>query len=352
MGTLWSLPKEDLENSLAFSEKLLRRFDGSRFLITGGTGFLGSWITSSLIHGRERLGLDIEIVLLSRSGLVTELDGAPSVEVIRGDVRTLPALGQVDFVVHAATSSSARKGTHDALPTELARTAVLGTDAVLQAVFTGSRFLFLSSGAVYGPQTSPVHENDLDRLEPTLPNNDAYAEGKLKAEQLCISAARSGLVHATIARLFSFVGPRIPTDGHFAAGNFLRDLVLRTPITVQGDGTPVRSYLYAGDLPEWCWAILLDGEAGRAYNVGSDVALSIEDLAVRVGALIEPPLPVRVLGMTDISATASWYVPNIDRARDELGLSVRTDLDGALAKTAAWLKAKDPRTPVTRPPHF
>ena len=89
----------------------------------------------------------------------------------------------------------------------------------------------------------------------------AYAEAKRLAETMFAAATESGDVEAVVARLFAFIGPRIPLDAHFAAGNFLRDALAGRPVEVHGDGQPRRSYLYAGDLPEWCWALLAAADA-------------------------------------------------------------------------------------------
>ncbi|MFI5298749.1 MAG: NAD-dependent epimerase/dehydratase family protein, partial [Polyangiales bacterium] len=123
-------------------------------------------------------------------------------------------------------------------------------------------------------------------------------------------------------------------DQHFAFGNFVADAIARRSIVVRGDGTPRRSYLYASDLARWLWALLARGVSGRAYNVGSDVAVSIAELAREVGRI--GGVGVEVLGTPTPGVAPPRYVPAIDRARSELGLDVHVDLATAIQKTLAW----------------
>jgi dTDP-glucose 4,6-dehydratase len=129
------------------------------------------------------------------------------------------------------------------------------------------------------------------------------------------------------------VGPYLPLDAHYAIGNFIRDALNGHSIGVTGDGTPFRSYLYAADLAAWLWTILLQPSATGAYNVGSDEAWPIREIAKRV-ALSCPSRPgVTLAHSPDLRRAPSRYVPNVDRARRELGLEVWTPLDVAIRKT-------------------
>jgi dTDP-glucose 4,6-dehydratase len=166
----------------------------------------------------------------------------------------------------------------------------------------------------------------------------AYGEAKRLAENLCAAATAAGEVEAVVARLFAFVGPRIPLGVHFAAGNFLDDALNGRPIVIRGDGVPRRSLLYAGDLPE-CWALLVRGRSGTAYNVGSPDAVTIEALARSVAGLVTPAVEVEILGAPS-DGPASWYVPSTVLAESELGLRPWTSLEVGLRKTFAWLSAR------------
>lgn len=108
-----------------------------------------------------------------------------------------------------------------------------------------------------------------------------------------------------------------------------------------GDGTPYRSYLYTADLAIWLWTILLRGGAGRAYNVGSSAQLTIREVAEATSAALGATAQVRVAKDPILGQAASRYVPNVDRARTELGLEARIDLVSSLKKTSLWCKYND-----------
>ena len=117
-----------------------------------------------------------------------------------------------------------------------------------------------------------------------------------------------------IARLFAFVGPLFPLDENFAAGNFIRDALAGGPVQIDGDGTPYRSYLYAADLAIWLWTLLMLGERGTAYNVGSPDAVSIADLARRVVEVAAPRAEIRIAHAAIPGVPAARYIPATDRA--------------------------------------
>jgi dTDP-glucose 4,6-dehydratase len=338
----FGLPLDELDSGLERAGGDLQALEGATVLVTGGTGFLGSWLVASLLRAEVRLRLGLRVVVLSRAPELVPLPERSGLEIVGGDVRRLPDLGSVDLVVHGAASSGARFGEGDGEPRAMAATILDGTRAVIElASRTRARLLLLSSGAVYGPQLAPVGEDAGGGPDPMDPRS-AYGEAKRMAETLSAAASAAGDVEAIVARLFAFVGPRLPLDAHFAAGNFLADALAGRPVEVGGDGTPRRSYLYTGDLPEWCWALLVRGRPGRAYNVGSPEPVTIGDLATRIAALADPAVEVviRGTGNRETSTAPTWYVPSTERAESELGLRPRVELGEALRRTFSWFRSR------------
>jgi dTDP-glucose 4,6-dehydratase len=172
----------------------------------------------------------------------------------------------------------------------------------------------------------------------------AYGEGKRAAELMATLQAQEAGLECVIARCFSFVGPQLPLDQHFAIGNFIRDAIRGVPIRIKGDGTPLRSYLYASDLAVWMWTLLLRGHSGEAYNVGSDVGVSIADLAYTVVETLKLDLEISISGEATPGVARARYVPSIEKAREQLGLRVTVDLRDAIRYTAEWYR--DANSPV------
>jgi nucleoside-diphosphate-sugar epimerase len=330
----------DLERALAQAPATWEELRGARIFVTGGTGFIGSWLLETLLWANDRLSLGASVVVLTRDGHAftrgtPHLANHPCVAVAEGDVRVLDgSLGAFTHVVHGAFSSGSALD-----PRTTFDTIVDGTRRTLEfARRAGARrFLFTSSGAVYGPQ--PATLSHISEDYPGGPDaadpGQAYAEGKRAAEMLCAVYADQQLEPA-IARCFALVGPYLPVDAHFAAGNFVRDALKGGPIEVAGDGTAVRSYLYASDLAVWLWTILLRGTPLQPYNVGSEEAISIADLARTVAGLFTPPREVRIAKVPPPGATPHRYVPSTRRARSGLGLQATVGLEHGLARTLEW----------------
>ncbi len=328
---------------------------GGSFFVTGGTGFFGQWILETLRRANQRHQLGLRVCVLTRDPQGFErkapaLFADPSMHFVAGDVKdfTFPQ-SEFSHVIHAATTSA-----HETFGGEgpLAKfdTLVVGTRRVLDfaAVCGVTNLLFTSSGVVYHHPTvtedgefEPVSESCL-MAPPTCDPNTALGQAKRVAEFLCATYAQKHEWHLGVARCFSFVGPYLPLDIHYAIGNFIDQALRAEQITVKGDGKALRSYLYAGDLVVWLLTLLTGGQSGLAYNVGSDRSLSIAELAVMVGNLVSPGKHVEILGTpwrTIGNPVRNVYVPDITLAK-QLGLDVWTDLATAIQRTAEYERAR------------
>ena len=343
------LPAEDLGHILKHTLPLWEKARGRNVFLSGATGFFGAWLLESLAWCNRELTLGLTATVLSRNPAafaqrMPHLASEPCIRLLQGDVRDfdLPR-EEFEYVIHAAAPTSAAAASQ---PLELLSTLLNGTRHMLEfAKACGAkRFLLTSSGAVYGRQPqnlSHIPESYLggpDWLDP----NAAYAEGKRVSEQMCALYARESEIDLIIARCFAFVGPHLPLDQHFAIGNFIGDAMAGRNIAVRGDGTPMRSYLYAADLAVWLWTMLLSeslpGSNPHVFNVGSEEAISIRDLAQVVVEELDPRLEVTVAETPTAGAPRLQYVPDVSNADDCLGLRQSIGLREAIRRTAAWYR--------------
>ena len=334
----------DLEHVLSHTEELWKTVRGERFFLTGGTGFVGTWLTESLLWANRRLSLGISAVLLTRDpGAFRQrspnLAADPAITFCAGDGPTFPYPdGVFPLVVHAATE---RYFAPDAdRPASTLDRDLAATRRVLELARTHGtrRLLFTSSGAVYGKQPPDISHIPEDYPGAPLPTEtgSAYGQGKRISEFLCGTWSQVYGFDAIIGRLFAFVGPRLPLDAGYAVGNFIRDAMAGGPVQIRGDGTPYRSYLYAADLAIWLWTLLMRGESGAAYNVGSPHEISIADLARVVAEIAAPGAKIHIAGRPVPGVPAPRYVPSTDRAERELGLRPWISLVEGIRRTCEW----------------
>lgn len=268
---------------------LLLPLKGKRVAILGASGFVGWWLLESLLA----TGVGAEVCIWCRS----MLDVSPYFGRVDETHSGLLVMGgkPFDYVLDC---------TKDGIACAYA----------CSIVAPGGRMLYLSSGAVYGvwPRIlGPVAEDD--GWEGAI---DDYGRMKQRHELLCQD-------RAVIARLFSFIGPglRRHTGKEFLEAD---------PIRVKDDGA-VRSYMWAGDMARILWTILLRGQVGRVYNVGSPEPMRVVDFARRCADIRGVPLEI------EPGTGGTYYVPNTDRARDELGLTVTVGVDEAIRRTLEWM---------------
>jgi nucleoside-diphosphate-sugar epimerase len=343
------LPTADLNLILEHTADLWPDLRGQRLFLTGGTGFFGCWLVESFCHINRELSLGAQVTILSRDAekfhaKCPHLAHDAAITLHAGDVRDFSfPTGEFSHIIHAATETTATPGANDPLGT--LSTILRGTERALDfAVKCGARkFLLTSSGAVYGRQPAEmthVPETYMGGPNPVDAASD-YGEGKRAAEVMCALYQKRGSAtganfEAKIARCWAFCGPHLPLDAHFAIGNFIGDAIAGRPISIGGDGTPRRSYLYAADLAIWLWTILFRGPSLVPINVGSGHDVSIRELAEIVAATLAPATPIHVAKQAVADAPVSRYVPSVERAETLLGLRARVGLEETIRRTVAW----------------
>jgi dTDP-glucose 4,6-dehydratase len=347
----------DLDHILAHTADVWDEFRRARIFVTGGTGFIGSWLLESFVWAQDRLQLGASMTVLTRSpegfrAKAPHLAAHPAIQMQQGDVRSFAfPEGRFSHVIHGATEASAKLIREQ--PLLMLDTIIDGARRTLDfAVASGvRRFLLLSSGAVYGvqpPEVTHLPETYEGAPDPNDPRW-VYGEGKRVAELLGSVYAQTHSLSFLIARCFAFVGPYLPLDAHFAVGNFILDCMKERSIEIRGDGTPYRSYLYAADLAVWLWRILARGESGHPYNVGSEQCLTIAELAQVVRRALGSRVEIKVASAPPPGNLPERYVPSTLRARREFGVQEFVSLEDAIRRTAAWhsCRANQQRLSVT-----
>lgn len=335
----FSLPTADLAEVLNQSREDLLQILERDIVILGASGFVGSWLTESVVFARRELGIRGRLVLVNRKSTNEQQGFAAGghAEIHTADIReTCPDIADGSIVFFGANPARA---TLNILQPEVMTEIILkGVQTLLRRiVMTNCKIVNLSSGAVYGLMNhlqDCFDESDSERKDLKLPSS-AYHQAKIDAERLFNTQASEGNIVAH-ARLFAFLSPKLPLNEHFAAGNFIRDALRGLPIKITGDERTVRSYQYATDLVSSLFAIAARGHRYRVYNVGSPIPVTILQLAEKISSLTGVSVSLARGKNSAKIANIDRYVPCTTRVETELGLKSHVDLDEAILRTVRW----------------
>ncbi len=341
--------EDDLCHILGHTEKLWEDLRGKSIFLTGGTGFFGIWLLESFAKANAELALSASVLVLTRNAeafkaKAPHLAANPAIDFHIGDIKSFvfPS-GQFTHVIHAAATNADATFNKVEAPLDKYATVVDGTRRTLEFAVScnADKFLLLSSGPVYGHQpASMTHiSEDYSGAPSTTDRNFNFSllgEAKRVAEFFCTVFAEQYGLDVKIARCFSFVGPHLPLDMHYAIGNFIQDVLHERLIHIRGDGTSLRSYLYMSDLMIWLWTILFSSEAQGIYNVGSEDAISIADLAHLCSGFNNHCCDVKVAITAKDNHIAERYIPSTQKAQQQLGLTQAVDLHTAIKKTLVF----------------
>ena len=322
----------------------MTRAGGRSLLLIGGSGFFGKSFLDAYRRGLLRPWNIARIVVVARSASTLRRDHpdlvGPAVSLVDADAARADSLPLADIVVHAASTTDARRYAEDPKGERANILAAVDNYARLaERLHRNSRIVFASSGAVYGQQPTDVPELSEDFVlgdagELVSYKRD-YAEAKRLSEERIAALGAAG-VRTSVARCFAFVGHYLPRDQHFAIGNFLADGLAGRPIRVNARKAVYRSYMHADDLVRWLMTIA-DAATPRCpvFNVGSDEALTVGEVAGVVAARFGVPAEVPPIS----DPAVDRYVPSVARARSELGLGLSFDLASAVDNVATRLLA-------------
>lgn len=338
----------DVGEVLKGNEQLLAPLKGGKLLITGGTGFVGTWLVETLAYLNDNLGYGVHVQLLSKHAAqfktkIPRLAERKDVSLIDRDVKDIIEIDDdITHIIHAAANPDNRAHASD--PLRVMGVVSKGTEAALSAASRISglkKFMNISSGLVYGPQPLSLERmpEDFSGGPDCSSIMSVYAEAKRFAEALCAVHRNQFKMPVVTARPFAFIGPYQLLDKPWAVNNFINDALRGGPINILGDEKTVRSYMYPSDMAFWLLRILAAGESGHAYNVGSPCGITLKELADKIASNFTPQPEVVLAAKAFKPQHRSRFVPDVGAAESALGLKVKVEIDEAIKKTLLWHKA-------------
>jgi UDP-glucose 4-epimerase len=310
----------------------------SRYVVTGGAGFIGSAIVRGLLKEGARQVVVLDNFLTGHEENLAEVRAR--VEVVRADIRNYhdiaPALAGVDVVFHEAAIPSVPRSIDDPVPSH--EINIDGTFNVLRAAAAGGvrRVVYAASSSAYGDT------EELPKVETMLPRpKSPYALQKLVGEYYSQIFATTFGIETVSLRYFNVFGPRQDPSSQYSGvlSLFIRAIVERSQPTIYGDGEQSRDFSYVEDVVELnLKAARAPGVSGRMYNAGNGGRITINEawrLLQKIEGASIPALygPPRAGDVRDSQA-------DIRAAVGELGHAPRFTFEEGLRRTLAWFKAQ------------
>ena len=258
---------------------------------------------------------------------------------IKSDIRNFSIGSQkIDYCFHMATTNALETYNNE---DQINKIDLLyeGTRNLMEQLVKADikKIIFTSSGVTYGSLSSQKEYIESSVNAPiTTEISSALGEGKRLAEYTIAYFCNKHKISFNIARCFSFVGPYLPLNLHYAVGNFIHDALNEKVITVKGTGNDIRSYMYIADAMIWLFKMLCSSKNKQIYNVGSSRKVSIKELAFIVKDLISPKKEIIFLNQSNKNDNfnRSIYVPNNKKVINDLNVEEYHRLEDSIKKTA------------------
>ena len=304
-----------------------------RILVTGGAGFIGSHFVEHLIANGHHVTVLDNFSTGKRANLSSVLR-SKSLVIARGDIRRIPRsfpkLGRVDRVCHLAAMTDVQASIRD--PLLASDVNLTGTLRVLEAArnLGAERVIFASSAAVYGsPSMFPITEEvDVSPISP-------YGASKAASELYCRSFEENHGIEAVSLRYFNVYGPRqVSSQYSGVISVFARRLLRRLPITIFGDGSQSRDFVFVTDVVDATIAAVEKPLRSRVFNIASGRETTILNLAEKMQEIAGVSSQLRFESPRKGDIRRS--VADISRARSELGFFPRSSLHDGLTATIQW----------------
>jgi len=319
----------------------LRRedFDGKSVLVTGGAGFIGSWLCDVLISfGTQVMCLDNLSTGITRN--IDHLIGKTGFEFVNADVCCFQTDKTFDYILHMAGHASPED--YETHPIETLQASSLGSLNMAELARKGdAKVLFASTSEIYGDaQVVPTPETYWGNVNP-IGLRSCYDEGKRFAEALFMAYRKQYGLNLGVARIFNTFGPRLREDGSYgrAVSRFIAQALTSKPITVYGDGSQTRSFCYITDTITGLILLTSNEEAkGEVVNVGNPQEITILQLAEKIRELAKSrsALTFHSLPKDDPKRRC----PNIGKIERLLAWRPKISLEEGLKRTISWFQRR------------
>jgi UDP-glucuronate decarboxylase len=312
-------------------------FGGKNVLVTGGAGFLGSWICDVLTMSGSRV-VCLDNLSTGVFDNVDHLKGTKNFEFEKVDTCEYTGRKKFDFIFHMASRPAPED--YQKHPVETALANSVGTQQALeQARKSDAKMFYASSSEVYGdPEVFPTPESYVGRVDPLGPRS-CYEEGKRFGESYCKAYSDEYGVDVRIGRIFNSYGPRLRAEGFYGrvVSRFLMQAFKGDDVTVFGDGSQTRSFCYVPDTIDGILRLVAkDGVSGEAVNIGSTEETNIIDLANKIIQISDSRSQVEFRPFPP--GDHHRRLPDGTKAKRILDWGPSTGLDEGLERTVRWLK--------------
>jgi dTDP-glucose 4,6-dehydratase len=314
----------------------MRGLQGARVVVTGGAGFVGSWLCERLLTEGAAVWC-VDDFSTGSPEKVAHLADHPGFTLAEADVSAeIPVSERVDAVLHLACPASPVH--YLRLPLETLRVASAGTVNALElAATSGARFVLASTSEVYGdPLEHPQRESYWGHVNPVGPRS-VYDEGKRFAEATTMAYHRARGVDVGIARIFNSYGPRMSLDDGRVVPAFLHQALRGEPLTVAGDGTQTRSLCWVEDTVDGLVRLTRAGGVTGPVNIGNDDETTVLELASTVVELTGSRSRIEHIPLPEDDPRVRR--PDLSLARDLLGWTPTMPVEEGLKRTAEWMEA-------------
>lgn len=335
-----SISVSDLDQILDCSSSSFMSLNNANILISGASGFVGTWLTSSLLYASNKMDLDLQVTVLVRNQkkLLNRLQEIPkNLKLVEIDYLKKPDIHlkpNYSHIIQSTTPSMPNSGSFD--QENVSNVSYQSNEFLLNFAKKHKVppiFCHLSSGAVYGnPEklVGPINEQITSDDDSSLSN---YGVVKRSLEREIEEASNRGDIRGCNPRLFAFGGPFLQLDAHFAIGNFMQNAILNQPISINGDPSTIRSYLYPTDLISFLLA-LLNNPTLDPIHIGSSQSITMLELATLFSNLFKLPIEVN----TKPQSVFSSYFPSTTKSEKYLGVKQKISIEESLLRWSKWLR--------------